>query len=60
MTLAVAVIPAMSASRKFHRHHPRKRMIQYSAAFVLDHRRLGALDRPVKPGDVGCGTGLEP
>jgi hypothetical protein len=38
------------------RHHPRKRMIQYSAAFMLDHRRPGVLDRPVKPGDHGSGT----
>jgi len=38
------------------RHHPRKRMIQYSAAFMLDHRRPGVLDRPVKPGDDGSGT----
>jgi len=30
-------------------HHPRKRMIQYAAAFVLDHRRRGVLDPPVKP-----------
>jgi hypothetical protein len=32
-------------------------MIQYAAALVLDHRRRGILDRPVKPGDHGCGTG---
>jgi hypothetical protein len=36
-----------------HRHHPRKRMIQYAAAFPLKHRQLGRLDRPVKPGDDG-------
>src|SRR4051794_25133738 len=35
----------------FRCHHPRKRMIQYVAAFVLDHWRRGVLDRPVKPGD---------
>jgi hypothetical protein len=28
-------------------------MIQYAAAFVLDHWRPGVLDRPVKPGDDG-------
>jgi hypothetical protein len=47
----------MSSNRKFYCHHPRKRMIQYSAAFVFEHRRLGVLDRPVKPGDDGGGTG---
>jgi len=26
-------------------------MIQYAAALVVDHWRLGILDRPVKPGD---------
>jgi hypothetical protein len=31
-------------------------MIQYAAAAVLDIRRLGVLDRPVKPGDDGCGV----
>jgi hypothetical protein len=72
MTLAVAIIPAMSASRKFHRRHPPpgrrsappddrlQRMIQYAAAVLLDHRRLEVLDRQVKPGDDGCGMGLEP
>jgi hypothetical protein len=32
-------------------HHPRKRVIQYAAAVVLDLQRFGVLDRPVKPGD---------
>jgi hypothetical protein len=31
-------------------------MIQYAAAFVLDRRRHGVLDRPVKPGDDSRGT----
>ena len=31
-------------------------MIQYAAAVVLDHRRHGLLDRPVKPGDTGEGA----
>jgi hypothetical protein len=30
-------------------------MIQYAAAFMFNHRRCGVLDRPVKPGDDGCG-----
>jgi hypothetical protein len=30
-------------------------MIQYAAALVLNHRPFGVLDRPVKPGDDGCG-----
>ena len=29
------------------------RGIQYAAASPLNHRRLGVLDRPVKPGDDG-------
>jgi hypothetical protein len=37
------------------RHHPRKRMIQYAAAFVFDLWRHGILDRPVKPGDDSGG-----
>jgi hypothetical protein len=36
----------------------RDRGIQYAAACLLNHHRLGVLDRPVKPGDdtVGAGT----
>jgi hypothetical protein len=34
-------------------------MIQYCAAFVLDHWRPGVLDRPVKPGDDGGATDRE-
>jgi hypothetical protein len=34
-----------------HRHHPRKRMIQYAAASRINRQRAGILDRPVKPGD---------
>jgi hypothetical protein len=37
-------------------------MIQYAAAFMIDHDRHGVLGRPVKPGDdtfgmcdSGCG-----
>jgi hypothetical protein len=41
------------ASHTFDCHHPRKRMIQYAAAFVLDRWRPGVLDCPVKPGDDG-------
>ena len=37
----------------FRCHHPRRRVIQYAAAVVIDHGRLGLLDRPVKPGDDG-------
>ncbi|TMJ50090.1 MAG: hypothetical protein E6G85_19310 [Alphaproteobacteria bacterium] len=33
------------------RHHPRRRVIQYAAAFPLNHYRRGVLGRPVKPGD---------
>ena len=44
------------ASHTFGCHHPRKRMIQYATAFVLDLRRPGVLDRPVEPGDDGRGT----
>jgi hypothetical protein len=33
------------------------RVIQYAVAVVLDHRQYGLLDRPVKPGDDGCGMG---
>jgi hypothetical protein len=33
------------------RHHPRERVIQYAAAFQFNHKRIGLLDRPVKPGD---------
>ncbi len=29
-----------------HRHHPRKRMIQYAAAVPFDLRRRGVLDNP--------------
>jgi hypothetical protein len=39
-----------------------QRMIQYAAAFMIDHDRHGVLGRPVKPGDdtfgmcdSGCG-----
>jgi hypothetical protein len=28
-----------------------RRVIQYAAAFLIDHGGRGALDRPVKPGD---------
>jgi hypothetical protein len=34
-------------------------MIQYAATFVLDRRRPGVLDRPVKPGDDSCGMGYD-
>jgi hypothetical protein len=34
----------------FRCHHPRKRVIQYVAAFLIDHGGRG-VDRPVKPGD---------
>jgi hypothetical protein len=46
----------MAAGRHFpsRNHHPRKRMIQYLAAFPLKHWQPGILDRPVKPGDDGC------
>jgi hypothetical protein len=44
----------MSVGRTFGCHHLRKRMIQYAAAFVLNHRRHGLLGRPVKPGDDSC------
>jgi hypothetical protein len=30
-----------------------QRMIQYSATFMLTHRRSAILGRPVKPGDDG-------
>jgi hypothetical protein len=50
----------MSVGRTFGCHHPRKRMIQYAAAFVLDYRRHGVLDRPVKPGDDNCVLGRTP
>jgi hypothetical protein len=30
-------------------------MIQYAAAFVLNHQPFRVLDRPVKPGDDGYG-----
>src|SRR5665213_2316869 len=33
------------------RHHPRKRVIQYSRVFPFIHQRSGILGRPVKPGD---------
>ncbi|QCJ77187.1 hypothetical protein DCG74_27810 [Bradyrhizobium sp. WBAH42] len=32
-------------------HSPRRRGIQYAAAYRLSHNCLGVLDRPVKPGD---------
>jgi hypothetical protein len=35
------------------RHHPRKRMIQYSAAFMFSRGRHGIPGRPVKRGDDG-------
>jgi hypothetical protein len=42
----------------FRRHHPRKRVIQYAAAFAFCHRCPGVLDRPVKPGDdISGGAG---
>jgi len=47
----------MSTSHTFCRHHPRKRMIQYAAAFVFNRWRLGILGRPVKPGDDDCVLG---
>jgi len=45
----------MGASRTFNSHHPRKRMIQYAAALMLNHRLSGILDRPFEPGDDRCG-----
>jgi hypothetical protein len=48
------------ASHTFDCHHPRKRMIQYAAAYALDHRRPGVLHRPVKPGDDGYWTRCAP
>jgi hypothetical protein len=50
----------MSVGRTFGCHHPRKRMIQYAAAFVLNHWRHGVLGRPVKPGDDGGVLGRVP
>jgi hypothetical protein len=35
----------------FSRHHPRRRVIQYSEASVMDPKGRGVLDRPVKPDD---------
>jgi hypothetical protein len=35
-------------------------MIHYAAADVLDNRRLGVLDRPVKQGDDGCALDFAP
>jgi hypothetical protein len=35
-------------------------MIQYAAAFAIDDRRRGVLDRPVKPGDDGVGVDHAP
>jgi hypothetical protein len=32
-------------------------MIQYAAAFLVDHDRPGVLDRPVEPGDDSCELG---
>ncbi|WP_456840126.1 hypothetical protein [Bradyrhizobium sp. USDA 4486] len=32
-------------------HAPRRRGIQYAAAYRFYHCYLGVLDRPVKPGD---------
>ena len=40
----------------FRCHHPRRRVIQYAAAVVIHHWRLGILDRPVKPGDDSVGV----
>ncbi|BAR56801.1 hypothetical protein NK6_3625 [Bradyrhizobium diazoefficiens] len=37
-------------------HRPRRRAIQYAADHRFNHCRLGVLDRPVKPGDDGCGA----
>ena len=31
-----------------------QRVIQYAAAFPLEHERCGVLDRPVKPGGDDC------
>jgi hypothetical protein len=45
----------MSARHTLRRHHPRKRMIQYTGKVVFDHQRRGVLGRPVKPGDDTCG-----
>jgi hypothetical protein len=41
------------------RHHPRKRVIQYAAAYRLKHWRLRILDRPIKPGDDHRGLALD-
>jgi hypothetical protein len=46
----------MSVGRPFSCHHPRKRMIQYAAAFVLNRRLHRVLGRPVEPGDDGIGA----
>jgi hypothetical protein len=61
----------MNTGYTFCRHHPPpgrrnappddklQPMIQYAAALVLDHRRPGVPDRPVKPGDDGYGPDYE-
>jgi len=41
-------------SQIFSCDHPRTRMIQYAAAFMLDRGLRGILDRPVEPGDDMC------
>ncbi|OSI77538.1 hypothetical protein BSZ22_03420 [Bradyrhizobium canariense] len=34
------------------------RGIQYAAAYRINHACLGVLDRPVKPGDDSCASGI--
>ncbi|TFV49155.1 hypothetical protein E4K65_09565 [Bradyrhizobium niftali] len=41
-------------------HSPRKRGIQYAAAYRFNHNCLGILDRPVKPGDDSGGARSSP
>jgi hypothetical protein len=41
----------LRAGDAFCRHHPRKRMIQYSATLMSERWRAAILDRPAKPGD---------
>jgi hypothetical protein len=38
--------------------HPRRRMIQYSRASVMETKSRGVLDPPVKPGDDGGGRSI--
>ncbi|RXH02989.1 hypothetical protein EAS61_00410 [Bradyrhizobium zhanjiangense] len=44
-------MPRRRSSHLHRSHAPRRRGIQYAAAYGLNHNCLGVLDRPVKPGD---------